>query len=91
MADEKKARVYRTKEERKAEIDKKIQYHKDCIKVLEDKKKAIDNPRKPGARQKGLKRIIAEGKLSDEETAKAIGISVEELRERLLKAASEKE
>ena len=39
-------RVVRSKEERKAEIEKKIQFHKDCIKTLEQKIHDIDNPKK---------------------------------------------
>ena len=43
-------RTIRPKEERIAEIDKKIESHKETIKVLEAKKQAILNPRKRKAR-----------------------------------------
>ena len=38
-------RRVRTKEERIAELDKKIQYHKDKIAVLEEKKNALITPK----------------------------------------------
>ena len=83
-------KVIRSKEERKAEIQKKIQYHKDCIATLEAKLYAIDNPKTP-VRNKGLKRVIAEAKLTDEEAAKALGFaSVEEMKAKLIDAAAKK-
>lgn len=56
-------RVVRSKEERKAEIEKKIQFHKDCIETLEQKIHDIDNP-KPPTRSKGMRRILTEGTLT---------------------------
>lgn len=83
-------KVIRSKEERKAEVQKKIQYHKDCIATLEAKLYAIDNPKTP-VRTKGMKRIIAESKLSDEETAKALGFaSADEMKAKLIAAAEKK-
>lgn len=83
-------REVRSKEERKAEIQKKIQYHKDCIKSLEAKIKAIDSP-KLQVRAKGMKRIITEAKLSDEETAKALGFAnADEMKAKLIAAAEKK-
>ena len=83
-------KVIRSKEERKAEVQKKIQYHKDCIATLEAKLDAIDNPKTP-VRTKGMKRIIAESKLSDEETAKALGFaSADEMKAKLIAAAEKK-
>ena len=38
-------RRVRTKEERIAELDKKIQYHKDKIAILEEKKNALITPK----------------------------------------------
>ena len=74
-------RVVRSKEERKAEIEKKIQFHKDCIKTLEQKIHDIDNP----------KRILTEGKLTDDEAAKALGFKdANEMRAKLLAAAEAK-
>lgn len=90
MADAEKKRVVRSKEERKAEIDKKIAYHKECIAALEAKKAAIDSPKTRNGRAKGIKRIMTEGKLSDEETAKALGMTLEEMKEKLEKAAAKK-
>lgn len=84
-------KVIRSKEERKAEVQKKIQYHKDCIATLEAKLHAIDNPKTP-VRTKGMKRILTEAKLSDEETAKALGFaSAEEMKAKLLEAAKKKD
>lgn len=83
-------KVIRSKEERKAEVQKKIQYHKDCIATLEAKLYAIDNPKTP-VRTKGMKRIIAESKLSDEETTKALGFaSADEMKAKLIAAAEKK-
>ena len=90
MADTEKKRVIRSKDERKAEIDKKIQYHKDCIKALEEKKANLDKPTTRGNRAKGIKRMISEAKLADEETAKALGMSLDELQEKLAQAAAKK-
>ena len=39
-------RMIRSQEERKAELEKKIQYHKDCITTLQKKLNAIENPQK---------------------------------------------
>ena len=83
-------RVVRSKEERKAEIEKKIQYHKDCIKTLEQKIYGIDNP-KTATRSKGMRRILTEGKLTDDEAAKALGFKdANEMRAKLLAAAEAK-
>ena len=83
-------KVIRSKEERKAEVQKKIQYHKDCIATLEAKLYAIDNPKTP-TRTKGMKRILTETKLSDEEAAKALGFaSANEMKAKLLEAAAKK-
>lgn len=83
-------RVVRSKDERKVELQKKIEYHKECIKSLEAKIKAIDNPKTP-VRSKGVRRILAEAKLTDEEAAQALGFqSAEKMKERLLAAAEKK-
>lgn len=83
-------RVVRSKDERKAELQKKIEYHKACIRNLEAKVKAIDNPRTP-VRSKGVRRILAEAKLTDEEAAQALGFqSAEKMKEKLLAAAEKK-
>ena len=83
-------RVVRSKEECKAEIEKKIQYHKDCIKTLEQKIYGIDNP-KTSTRSKGMRRILTEGKLTDDEAAKALGFKdANEMKAKLLAAAEAK-
>lgn len=78
MAEEKKTRNYRSKDERKAEIDKKIAYHKECIKALEAKKTSIDKGRQGGKRQKSLNRLIADAKLPSEELLKVMALGDEE-------------
>lgn len=84
MAEEKKTRVIRSKDERKAEIDKKIEYHKECIKALEAKRATIDNGRQGGTRTKGLKRLIADAKLTDTELLEVMSLGDEaKVRNRL--------
>ena len=65
MAEEKKERVFRSKKERKAEIEKKIKFHEDCIEKLKANLKKLEEPRKGGGRAKGVKRIMSVSKLSD--------------------------
>ena len=67
MSEEKKTRVIRSKEERTEELEKKIEYHKQCIMTLERKKASIESGRRAGTRTKGLKRLIADAKLTDAE------------------------
>jgi hypothetical protein len=91
LADGEKRRTNRTKEERKAALDVKIAYHEDCIAKLSAAKSKLEEPRKTKTRAKGLKRIISEAKLNDDETAKALGFkSADDLRAKLLKAAQKK-
>ena len=78
MPEEKKTRNMRTKEERTAEIDKKIAYHKACIEALEAKKASVEKGRRGGTRQKGLKRLIIDAKLSDDELMKVMSLGNEE-------------
>lgn len=79
-------RMIRSQEERKAELEKKIQYHKDCIITLQKKLNAIENPQKSSGRTKGLKRILSENKISDETVAAALGFkSASEMKDRILK------
>lgn len=78
MAEEKKTRNYRSKDERKAEIDKKIAYHKECIKALEAKKASIDKGRQGGTRTKTLKRLISDAKLNDAELLEVMALGDEE-------------
>lgn len=91
MAEEKKARVIRSKEERKAEIDKKIEYHKECIKTLEAKKASIDNGRQGGTRTRTIKRLINDAKLTDAELLEVMTLGDEEkIRNRLNEIIEEK-
>ena len=91
MAEEKKARIIRSKEERKAELDKKIEYHKECIKTLEAKKASIESGRRSGARTKSLKRLITDAKLTDAELLEVMTLGDEEkIRSRLNEIIEEK-
>ena len=84
-------RMVRSQEERKAELEKKIQYHKDCITTLQKKLNAIENPQKSSRRTKGLKRILSENKISDETVAAALGFkNASEMKDRILKAVEKK-
>lgn len=50
----------------------------------------IDNPKTP-TRSKGMRRILTEGKLTDDEAAKALGFKdANEMRAKLLAAAEAK-
>ena len=78
MAEEKKTRNMRSKEERTAEIDKKIAYHKACIEALEAKKVSVEKGRRGGTRTKSLKRLISDAKLDDGELIKVMALGNEE-------------
>ena len=91
MAEEKKTRNYRSKLERKVEIDKKIAYNKECIKTLESKKAAIDKGRQGGTRTKSLNRLIADAKLPSAELLKVMALGDEEdIKAELNKIIAEK-
>ena len=91
MAEEKKARIIRSKEERKAELDKKIEYHKECIKTLEAKKATIEKGRQGGTRSKSIKRLITDAKLTDAELLEVMTLGDEEkIRNRLNEIIEEK-
>ena len=78
------------KEECKAELQDKIKYHEKRIEDLKAKIANLDAPKKQN-RSKGIKRILTEAKLSDAETAAALGFkSVDEMKEKLLQAAAKK-
>ena len=84
-------RMARSQEERKAELERKIQYHKDCIVTLQKKLDAIENPQKSSGRTKGLKRILSENKISDETMAAALGFkNASEMKDSILKAIEKK-
>lgn len=92
MAEGKKQRVVRSKEERIAAIDEKIATHEKNIATLKEAKQAIIEGRRTTSKKKGLKRILTEAKLSDDETAKALGFKdAEEMKAKLLAAAEKKD
>lgn len=91
MPEEQKKRTFRSKEERISEIDKKIEYHKELIKVLETKKAKITNSKRGTGRTKTLKRLISDAKLSDAELIEVMGLGDEEkIRARLGEIIEEK-
>lgn len=72
-------RKTRTKEERIAEIDKKIDAHKKSIVTLEAKKEAILNPKPRTRKAKSVSAIIAKAKeagLTPEEIAAKLGVEI---------------
>lgn len=91
MAEEKKARVIRSKTERTEELKKKIEYHKQCIMTLEAKKASIESGRRAGTRTKGLKRLISDAKLTDAEIMEIMTLGDEaKVRSRLNEIIEEK-
>ena len=88
---EKKARTYRSKEERLSELEKRISYHKECIKTLEAKKASIESGRRAGTRTKSLKRLISDAKLNDAELLEVMTLGDEaKIRNRLNEIIEEK-
>ncbi len=79
--EEKKKRVRRSVEERAAEIDKKIQEHKDAIRKLEDKKAEMLRPKKKRRSEAEIaKEILTKAKkagLSTKEIAEKLGVEIE--------------
>lgn len=79
MADEKK-RVRRSADERAAEIDAKIQKHKEAIKLLEEKKAELFRPRKRRTEAEITKELMTKAKkagLSTREIAEKLGLELE--------------
>lgn len=79
MADEKK-RVRRSVEERAADLDAKIQKHKEAIKLLEEKKAELFRPRKRRTDAEITKEILTKAKkagLSSREIAEKLGLDLE--------------
>lgn len=72
-------RIYRTKEERAAELDTKIEYHKKAIASLEAKKEAILSPkvRKGRVGISSVVRLAKEKGLSPEDMLKKLGLDAE--------------
>lgn len=73
------ARVVRSQEERIADIDAKIEKHKNDIKTLEEKKKAILNPkpRKKKATAKTVVDLAKKAGMKPEEMLEKLGLSAE--------------
>lgn len=72
-------RKTRTKEERLAEIEKKIEGHKRAITTLETRKEAILNPKPRTRKVKSVGAIIAKAKeagLTPEEIAAKLGVEI---------------
>ena len=80
MAETKK-RVRRSVEERAADLDKKIQAHKDAIKMLEEKKAELFRPKKRRRSDAEIaKEILAKAKkagLSSKDIAEKLGVEME--------------
>ena len=88
---EQKTRTYRSKEERTEELEKKIEYHKQCIMTLERKKASIESGRRAGTRTKGLKRLIADAKVSDTQLLEIMSLGDEtKIRNKLNEIIEEK-
>lgn len=68
MAEETK-RVYRSRDEMIAEVDKKIAFHKEKIAILEKRKAELAKPRagRKSNKQKKFEELIATGKLTEED------------------------
>ena len=67
-------RRVRTKEERIAELDKKIQYHKDKIAVLEEKKNELITPKMSPAQ---IIKAAQEKGWTTEQIMKKLGINAD--------------
>lgn len=79
--EETKKRVRRSVEERAADLDKKIQAHKDAIKLLEEKKAELFRPKKRRRSDAEIaKEILAKAKkagLSSRDIAEKLGVEME--------------
>lgn len=74
-------RKIRSKEERVAELDKKIAYHKQCVTTLEAKKESVLNPKSRKRGSRSVNTIISKAKeagLTNEQIAEKLGITFEE-------------
>lgn len=74
------ARAIRSKEERIADIEARIEKHKQDIKTLEAKKQAILNPkpRKPRATAKTVVDLAKKAGMKPEEMLEKLGLKVED-------------
>lgn len=76
---EKKKRVRRSANERAAEIDAKIQKHKDAIKMLEEKKADLFRPKKRRTEAEITSEILKKAKksgLSAKDIAEKLGVDL---------------
>jgi hypothetical protein len=65
-------------EERLADINTKIEYHKSCIETLENKKEAVMHP----VKKINAAKLIAKAKekgLTDEQIMKKLGVEISEI------------
>ena len=58
MSEQKKTRIKRTLDERVAELDTKIAYHKDCIAKLKERKAALQKPPKARVRKTSMAKAM---------------------------------
>lgn len=79
--EETKKRVRRSVEERAAELDKKIQAHKDAIKLLEEKKAELFRPKKRRRSDAEIaKDLLARAKkagMTSKDIAEKLGLEME--------------
>ena len=79
--EETKKRIRRSVEERAAELDKKIQAHKDAIKALEEKKAELFRPKKRRRSDAELaKELFSKAKkagMSSRDFAEKLGLELE--------------
>lgn len=81
--DDKKKFTHRTLEERLAEIDHSINYHKERIAALEAKRqKTIDDASKPkNQKKKQFRRLVLDGAVSADLLQERFGISAEDFEQ----------
>lgn len=91
MADEQEVKASQSKMDRKTKIEEKIKKHEKAIEKLEEDLKNLDKPKERKGREKGIKRIIVDGKLTDTEVATALGFeNTSNVREKLMAAVEAK-
>ena len=83
--DSKKKNIRRPLDERLAEFEKKIEYHKACIKSLELQiQKAKENDQKAKQRKpKQFRRLVLDGKITADLLKERFGISAEDFEQLL--------
>ena len=79
MSEQERTRIRRTLDERTAELDTKITYHKDCIAKLKERKTALQKPPKARVRKTSMAKAIA--------TLKEAGLTPDQILAMATKAA----